>query len=217
MAFLSGVIDQLGKQFGSLDNQVEKWTNQGLAIDRFLPIITDSLANHFPSESYPVMTFKQASARYQSLRSGLTDTEKPARGYLNLRFYIMLNGFLAACQESLEKAAWNDSLDPTVLLEKSYYTPYFFERVTYTREEIISLIDEDIARLENSPQDQKGVLTALRIRKGTALTLTESYCPLHPRLYPLVAALEQVPVSKDPAVIIAILDQLRAIRDQLSN
>ena len=184
MAFLSVVIDRLGSQFGSLDNQVEKWTDQGQALADFLPLIQDSLEEHFPSESFPIRIFDQASSRYQSLLAGLADTEQPARGYLNLRFYIMLNGFLAACQESLEKAGWNDNLDPSDLVEKSYYTPYFFERVTYTLEEILALLDEDIERLENASRDQKGVLLALRIRKGTALTLTESYCPLHPRLYP---------------------------------
>ena len=128
----------------------------------------------------------------------------------------MLNGFLAACDESLEKYKHNHSLIPADLVEKSYYTPYFFERVVYTRQEITALLDEDIQRLESTNPDQKGVLLALRIRKGTALTLTESYCPLHPRLYPLVAELEQVPVSKDPATITQILEKLTAIRKAIS-
>jgi hypothetical protein len=105
---------------------------------------------------------------------------------------------------------------PADLVEKSYYKPYFFDRVAYTKEEIITLLDEDIHQLENAAPDQKGVLLALRIRKGTALTMTENYCPLHPRLYPLVAELEQVPVSKDPATIAIILEKLSELRKAIS-
>ena len=215
MAFLSEIINQLGKQFGSLDNQIEKWTDQGPAIERLLPVIRGSLEEHFHPDSYPIKIYEEATAKYLSLLGDLSKTDQIARGYLNLRFYIMLNGFLAACKESLEKAVWNDTLDPAALVEKSYYTPYFFERVTYTWEEILSLLDEDIARLENAPKDQKGVLLALRIRKGTALTLTESYCPLHPWLYPLVVALEKVPVSKDPTIIGEVSTALSKLRHSL--
>ena len=213
---MNAIIQVLGETLGHLDNQVEKWIGREDQIRALLPHTREQLLNHFPENSVPIRIMAHAEHTYRQLLAALSPEEQTANGYLNLRFYIMLNGFLAACQESLEKVKHNHSLDPAVLVEKSYYTPYFFDRVTYTREEIIDLLDEDIARLETASLDQKGVMLALRIRKGTALTLTESYCPLHPRLYPLVAELEQVPISKDPAVITSIIEKLTTIQGAIS-
>jgi hypothetical protein len=56
----------------------------------------------------------------------------------------------------------------------------------------------------------------MRIRKGTVLALTETFCPLHPTLYPLVAELESVQLSKDPAVIDAMIEKLEAIHSAVS-
>ena len=209
------VIDALGEAFGHLDNQVEKWTGLESEILPLMPSIGEQLAGHFLEGGFPIQVFARAKKNYQNLLDSISPEETSANGYLNLRFYIMLNGFLAACQESLEKAAYNDSLDPAELVRKSYYAPYFFDRVAYTREEIIALLEEDIQRLEETTHNQKGVLLALRIRKGTVLTLTESYCPLHPRLYPLVTALEPITVSKDPATISTTISALKNILSAL--
>jgi hypothetical protein len=210
------IIDTLGEVFGRLDNQVEKWVGLDAKLIPLIPEIEKALAEHFPVDSLPLKSFSDAARTYQHLLDSIPEEETTANGYLNLRFYIMLNGFMAACKESLEKVGYNDSLDPVKLVEKSYYKPYFFDRVTYTKEEIIALLEEDIQRLEKTTQNQKGVLLALRIRKGMVLTLTESYCPLHPRLYPLVADLDQIAVSKDPAVIPEVLDRLIEIRSVVS-
>ncbi|MFN2143969.1 MAG: hypothetical protein ACK2T7_01390 [Anaerolineales bacterium] len=211
--FLQPALQALREQFGRLDNQVDKWIGHETGISALLPAIRHGLEDHFLPDSYPVACFSGAIEIYQGLLDSIPAEETAANGYLNLRFYIMLNGFLAACQESLEKASLNESLDPAALVEKSYYKPYFFERVAYSREEIINLLTEDIQQMEDASPDQKGVLLALRIRKGTVLTLTESYCPLHPRLYPLVADLENLPVSKDPALI---ADTIKALNKILS-
>ena len=202
-------IDALGEAFGQLDNQVEKWIGlEGEALSQ-LPTIEEHLYNNFQQGSFPIQAFSRAAQTYRGLLDSIPEEETSANGYLNLRFYIMLNGFLAACKESLEKVTHNDSLDPSELVRKSYYVPYFFDRVTYTREDIIALLNDDIQRLEDSPRNQKGVLLALRIRKGTGLLLTESYLPLHPRLYPLVANLENIPISKDPALITATITAIK--------
>ena len=214
-ANLNPVLQALGEQFGRLDNQVEKWIGLDTKVLALLPVIRQGLDDHFPPGRYPIECFSGAVQTYQRLLDSIPADETIANGYLNLRFYIMLNGFLAACQESLEKAALNESLDASVLVEKSYYKPYFFDRVAYTKEEIIALLTEDIQRLEDAPHDQKGVLLALRLRKGTVLTLAESFCPLHPRLYPLVTALENIPVSKDPVLIAAIISAMEKIHSAI--
>ncbi|MBN2044372.1 MAG: hypothetical protein JW757_05060 [Anaerolineales bacterium] len=208
---MQSVIAALNEHLGQLDNQVEKWIGTDELILSLLPGTHQQLRRLFPAGSAPMTILSQAETTYRQLLVGLSTEEHLANGYLNLRFYIMLNAFLAACHESLEKVKHNPSLDLVALVEKSYYTPYFFDRVTYTKAEILSLLDQDIHQLENASPDQTGIMLALRIRKGTALTLAESFCPLHPRLYPLVAELEHSPISKDPVIIQATISSLRKI------
>ena len=206
MAFLSDTLDELGAKFGTLDNTAEKWTAQDNALTGFFEQIASELKIYFAPESTPIRVFNQAINRYQSLLTGLNG---PSRGYLNLRFFIMLNGFMAACQESLEKAALNDTLDPAVLVEKSYYKPYFFDRVTLSTGEVRQMLAADLEQLSTASRDHKGVLLANRIRKGTVATLLETYCPAHPELYPLAAALEKIQVRNDPAVMDAVASAIK--------
>lgn len=213
MNAFSGVIDALGEEFGALDNQIEKWRGREEVMAAFFPQIGAALEAHFPPDSAPVTIFSQAATRYQSLLAGL---DGDANGYLNLRFYIMLNGFLAACQESLEKAALNESLDPAGLVARSYYTPFFFERAALTTAEVRQMLAADLEELAGISRDMRGVLAAERIRKGTVSMLAESYCPNHPKLYPLVAALEKIRARKDPAVIDEVAGALAEIRNSLN-
>ncbi len=127
----------------------------------------------------------------------------------------MLNGFLAACRESLEKAALNESLDPAGLVVKSYYTPFFFDRSGLTTDEVRQMLDADLEQLAGISRDLRGALAAERIRKGTASMLAESYCPNHPALYPRVAVLEKIKLRKDPAVIDEVAGAIAGIRDAL--
>ncbi len=208
-------LDSLGNTFGALDNQVRKWITQTELIQSFFPKITAVLAQHFPTASYPVKTFEQAAETYQILHSKLGNDQTQSHGYLNLRFYIMLNGFLSACDESLEKFTYNQALHPVTLVEKSYYTPYFFDRVTLSREEMLTMLSADLTQLETLSLDPKGILQAIRIRKGTTLTFMESYCPLHPELYPLVADLEAIVSRKDNATIEFTIACFRKIQSAL--
>ena len=207
--------DALGDTFGALDNQVGKWVSQSEPLVDFFPKITSALGECFPSKSSPIKSFDRAAETYQRLLAGLDDNQPLSRGYLNLRFYIMLNGFLSACQESLEKHAFNHALDTAALVEKSYYKPFFFDRVNISREEIKAMLSCDLAELEKCPKDQKGILKAIRIRKGTTLILLESYCPLHPELYPVVAELESIASRKDASTIEATIASLRKIESAL--
>jgi hypothetical protein len=209
MNAFSEVIAALGEEFGALDNQIEKWHGREKTMAAYFPQIEIGLKAHFAPDSEPITVFEQAAHHYQSLLTGLAGD---ANGYLNLRFYIMLNGFLAACRESLEKAALNESLDPAGLVVKSYYTPFFFERAALTTDEVRQMLDADLEQLAATGRDLRGVLAAERIRKGTASMLAESYCPKHPALYPLVAALDKIRARKDPSVIDEVAEAIAGIR-----
>jgi len=212
MNAFSGVIAALGEEFGALDNQIDKWRGREKALAAYFPQIEAELKAQFPPGSAPITIFEQAVHHYQSLLTGL---DEEAIGYLNLRFYIMLNGFLAACAESLEKAALNESLDPASLVVKSYYNPFFFERAALIAGEVQQMLAADLEQLAGISRDMRGILTAERIRKGTVSMLAESYCPKHPALYPLVAGLEQIQARKDPAVIDEIIATLTRLNTAL--
>lgn len=212
MNAISGVINALGEEFGALDNQIEKWRGREQGLTAYFPQIKAGLKAHFAPDSAPITVFEQAVHRYQILQTGL---DGDTNGYLNLRFYIMLNGFLAACAESLEKAALNEALDPAGLVAKSYYAPFFFERAALTADEVRLMLAADLEQLAATGRDLRGVLAAERIRKGTTSMLAESYCPNHPALYPLVAVLEKIRARKDPAVIAEVTDAIEAIRNSL--
>ena len=211
------ILDTLADQYGLLDNQVERWAghHQGL-IDLF-PEIEQALVTSFAEDSEPIRIFEQGRDRYTQLLGDLsnnskaTDLVETASAYLNLRFFILLNAFLQACQESLEKSFHNPSLDPAELVRKSYYTPYFFDRVTVSRTEMIQMLEEEIAQILAAPRDQSGILQAMRTRKGVYATLAESYCPTHPILYPLVQELDAIKVRSNPDVVDEIANKLEEI------
>ena len=213
--FFQPVLDALGAEFGPLDNAVEKWAALSPSLLAHLPTIHAALDAHFPPESAPQRIFREGINSYQALLANLQPDEETATGYLNLRFYIYLNGFLSACQESLEKHAYNDSLDPAALVEKSYYKPFFFQRADISSEEILSMLESDLAQLNAVPRDRRGVLLALRTRKGVVSTLTESYCPTHPGLYPLVQQLNGIQAQNSPQVIEEVITGLGAIQQVL--
>ncbi|HKJ28528.1 MAG TPA: hypothetical protein VJ965_12870, partial [Anaerolineales bacterium] len=102
-------------------------------------------------------------------------------------------------------------LDAAQLVANSYYKPYFFERVTVTAADLVGIVQADLARLADAPQDKKGVVLAFRIRKGVVSTMTESYCPIRPWHYPPVTRLGAVKTSADPAVIGDIRSHLETI------
>ena len=205
-AFLA-ILSQLSEQFGRLDNQVERWIGRHQGLLDIFPEIEQALADHFAPDSAPIHIFERGRGTYAQLLSEISEdgngsqTGQTAAAYLNLRFYILLNGFLQACQESLDKSALNPSLDPAELVRKSYYTPYFFERSSLTRGDVIQMLDDEIVRLNAVPRDHIGIMQAMRIRKGVFAALAESYCPTHPRLYPLVQELDGIKFSRDPGMI----------------
>lgn len=215
--FFKPVITDLGEQFGALDNQPEKWAHQQEPLIGTFPQIRKALKAHFPAGSTPLHIFEQGSTMYTRLLDSLAEsgqlreTTELATALLNLRFYILLNAFLAACQESLEKSALNDSLDPAELVKNSYYAPYFFQRSTLSTAEAIAMLQEDLSRLQSLPRETQGILLAVRIQKGVVNTLAETYCPRHPLHYPLVQKLEAVRVSSNPSVIDEIATKLEAI------
>jgi len=96
-------------------------------------------------------------------------------------------------------------------MEKSYYKPFFFQRADIPTGEILSMMEDDLAQLDTAPHDQKGVLLALRTRKGIVSTLTESYCPTHPRLYPLVQQLNDIKAHNSPEMIGEVISALESI------
>jgi len=211
------ILESLAGQYGRLDNQVAKWAGHQQAMIDLFPEIEQALVKSFTENNAPFTIFKQGKETYLGLLADLSsrqDAEIPT-AYLNLRFYILLNGFLQACQESLEKAALNTSLDPASLVENSYYRPYFFARVTVTREEMVHMLEEEMGKLADIPRDRSGVMAAIRIRKGVVTTLAESYCPTHPMLYPLVQDLDSVKASSDPSVIDKVTAKLDAIRSAI--
>lgn len=211
------IIDDLGQQFGHLDNRVEKWAANSASLNGYNHQIKQVIADSFEAGSTPAHIFSQAVDMHQSLLEEIparhlpADEKNIAAGYLNLRFYIYLNGFLQACAESLERAEYNPSLDPAELVKSSYYKPYFFERVTVTTSEAVAMLKDDLERLQTAPRDKKGVVQAIRIRKGVVSTLTESYCPAHPWHYPPVARMDAIKTSADPAVI----EQIELILTQI--
>lgn len=211
------ILSRLAEQYGKLDNQAERWAGHQQGLLNLIPEIEQALADHFPPDSAPIQIFIRGCDIYSNLLADLSKDENnsqtgpTAAAYLNLRFYIQLNGFLQACQESLDKFALNPSLDPAELVRKSYYTPYFFERSNLTRAEIVQLLEDEITQLHTAPRDRSGIMQAMRIRKGVFATLAESYCPTHPRLYPLVQELDAIKASRDPGVI----DELQLKLEQI--
>lgn len=218
---LQPVLDALGAEFGSLDNTAEKWAALAPNLQAHLPTVRAVLEEHFPTASAPLRIFHQGAETYQSLLAEIEQSGQPdaatatAAGYLNLRFYIYLSGFLAACRESLEKCAYNDGLDPAELVEKSYYRPYFFARAVFSTDEMIAMLEDDLAQLHAAPRDKKGILLAVRIRKGIVSTLAESYCPTHPLFYPWVQQLEGIPTQNSTAMIDVIITTLETIRGEI--
>jgi len=213
--FFQPVLDDLGAEFGPLDNAVEKWAALSTNLLAYLPSIHAALRAHFPPESAPRRIFQEGESTFQSLLANLQSSEETAMGYLNLRFYIYLNGFLSACQESLEKHAYNEGLDPAELVIKSYYKPFFFQRADIPTGEILSMLARDLEQLRGAPHDRKGILLALRIRKGIVSTLVESYCPTHPSLYPWVQQLGSIKIQNSPEVIGDVMTMLENILQEI--
>ncbi len=214
-SFFQPNLDALGAEFGPLDNTVEKWATLSPNLLAHLSAIHTTLEAYFPPESAPQRIFIEGESTYQSLLTSLQPSEETAIGYLNLRFYIYLNGFLSACQESLEKHNYNEGLNPAEMVEKSYYRPFFFQRADIPTAEISSMLAHDLEQLRAVPHDRKGILLALRIRKGTVSTLTESYCPTHPSLYPWVQQLDGIKAQNSPEVIGKIKSALELIQQAL--
>lgn len=214
------ILDTLAEQYGRMDNQVKQWAGHQHGLLNLIPGIEQALAEHFRPGSTPIQTFARGRDTYTDLLAELSEltndsqTGRTAAAYLNLRFYIMLNGFLQACQEALDKFSLNASLDPAELVQKSYYTPYFFERSNLTRVEMIRILEDEIVQLQSVPRDRSGIMQAMRIRKGVYATLAETYCLTHPWLYPLVQELDAIKASRDPGVI----DQLeRTLKEVLAS
>ena len=112
---------------------------------------------------------------------------------------------------------WADDFDdPADLVRRSNYAPYFYARAVLTPDDVKEMLDADISRLRDAPLDRSGIVLAMRVRKGTVLALTETFCPLHPTLYPLVAELESIRLSKDPAVIGEMIEKLTVLRSAVS-
>jgi len=99
--YFQPVLDALGAEFGPLDNTEEKWTALSPDLLAHFPNINATLDAHFPPESAPHRIFREGASTYQSLLANLRPDEDTATGYLNLRLYIYLNGFLSACQEAM--------------------------------------------------------------------------------------------------------------------
>ncbi|HKJ27541.1 MAG TPA: hypothetical protein VJ965_07880, partial [Anaerolineales bacterium] len=106
---VQGLIDALGRQFGQYDNEVGQWAAHSEALAGFFPQVEAGLAASFAVNGAPLPIFARAVETYTGLLDALPAHDlspedlKIAAGYLNLRFYIYLNGFLQACAESLEK------------------------------------------------------------------------------------------------------------------
>lgn len=219
--YLKPQLAALGVAFGPLDNTVEKWTALAPDLLAHMAPIHAALDTYFPAGSAPQRIFQEGETTYRTLlaeieKSGQSaEVTTSATGFLNLRFYIYLNGFLSACQESLEKVAYNDGLDPAELVEKSYYRPYFFARSVYSTDEMIAMLADDLEQLRTAPQDKKGILLAVRIRKGAISTLTESYCPTHPLLYHWVQRLESIPTQNNIAMVDVICTALENIQREV--
>ncbi len=215
------LIDALGKKLGALDNQVEKWVGESATLQETFAPITSALTASFGEQSAPVGIFSQAVDTYEDLSRQVAQANVPeiqrsaALGLLNLRFYIMLNAFLSAASETMQKTALNEGLDPAQTLLKSYYAPYFFERRPISTDDMIAMLEADLTQLRESPRDTKGVMSALRIRKGTFSSLAEMYCSHYPLLYYYAQQLEQIRPSKDPAVIDAIEQAIEKILTQV--
>jgi hypothetical protein len=181
-----------------------------------LPEIEQQLAESFSDDQSPVKTFRDAAQTYLEMAETIPAGEALVQGYHHLRFYILLQAFLAACRESLDRAAVDNFDDPADLVGRSNYAPYFYDRAVLKPEDVKEMLDADITRLKAAPHDRSGIVQAMRIRKGTVLAFTETFCPLHPTLYPLVGELESVRLSKDPAVIGAMIEKLEAIHSAVS-
>lgn len=208
------ILDSLADQYGKLDNQVERWAGHHQGLKLILHEVELALKSSFPEGSPPTAIFSQGQETYLKLLEDLatdgTEFETPA-AYLNLRFFILLNAFLQACQESLDRAALNPSLDPAEQVKNSYYAPYFFERAALPGGEMIRMVEEEISQLQAAPQDSSGIMLAMRARKGIYATLAESYCPTHPKLYPLVQELDAIKASNNPGVIEVVTAKLQEI------
>jgi hypothetical protein len=211
------LLSVLGARFGRLDNSPEGWSEQTASLQELNPQVADALAACFGQDSEPVGTYQQAVETFQGLISELASEDRLARGHLNLRFFIMLNGFLAACRETLEKSAFDSQLNAAELVMRSYYAPYFFDRVTLSTSEVITMVEDDIRQLQTLPDTPQGRAAGGRILKGTALALGENYCPRHPQFFVLVAQLETFRIPRDQASLHAATDLLFTIRLAVDN
>lgn len=215
-ASIQPAIYALNRTFGELDNDPAKWADTGEDLAAHLPEIEQQLTESFNDDQSPVEIFRVAVKKYRELAATIQTEGKLVQGYHHLRFYILLQAFLAACRESLDKAAIDDFDDPADLVRRSNYAPYFYARAVLTPDDVKEMLDADISRLRDAPLDRSGIVLAMRVRKGTVLALTETFCPLHPTLYPLVAELESIQLSKDPAVISEMIEKLTVLRSAVS-
>lgn len=209
------LLSAIGTCFGRLDNAPEGWGEQTGSLQTFDPRISAALTECFGPDSEPVRTYQQSARTYHHLIRTLAPEDQLVRGHLNLRFFIMLNGFLAACREAVEKADFDPTLNAAELVRRSYYAPYFFDRVTLTSEEVLTMLEEDIRQLDTLPDTPKGRAAAGRICKGTALALIENYCPLHPEIFPLAAELESYRLLREQDRLLAARDLMETIRNGL--
>ncbi|MBN2503365.1 MAG: hypothetical protein JXB38_21495 [Anaerolineales bacterium] len=210
------IRDELGAFFGALDNEIAKWTGQETRLQAFFPPIQAALTGTLGTQAEPVQTFHTGVADYTALLVSLHASGEPAEviavgvGFLNWRMYLLLNSFLLAVQEAAQKFSPAEVEKIEAYIRTSYYTPYFFTRLVIDTGDVLNLLAQDIQQLDAAPHDKRGLLVAMRIKKGLYATLIEEYCPTHPLIYYFVSELNS---GTDNARI----ENIAVIRARLTN
>lgn len=219
LADLAAIHERLGRDFGPLDNTASKWVGKGAALQAAFPEIEAMLAAHFGAAGWALETFRDAATQYRALAAGLQATDLEAetrdlcRGYLSLRFYIGLAAFLDAVSDALAKRALDPGADAEAAVRGDALAPYFFARTHLSYEELVTILEGNLAELAALPGDKSTALKAKRIRNGLFSVLSEEYCPTHPALYPYAEAIKAIEFKADGEAakeLTLVLDKLLA-------
>ena len=218
---ISQIKDELGAFFGALDNEIAKWTGQETCLQTYFSPIKTALTGALGAQAETVQVFLTGVKDYTALLESMNISNEPEEviaagvGFLNWRMFLLLNSFLLAIQEASQNFFPTEIEKIENHIRTGYYKPYFFTRPVLNTTDVLDLLEQDIHQLDEIPRDKRGLLAALRIKKGIYATLSEQYCPTHPLIYYFIGELNTSTNNAKTENIAVLHDHLSVLQTQI--